>query len=356
MKVLSIIIPSYNMEAYLPKCLESIVGNEDFRRANVKWREVLLPELDIVVVNDGSKDRTSEIAHEWELRFPEIIRVIDKPNGNYGSCINAALPVLNGVFVKVLDADDTFDVNGLEGFVEMLRSIVSDPGPELVLSDYEVVNECDCAIECHTYDFPVGCRFDVVRLGQNKAYLPMHAFTYRVTMLRGVGYNQCEGVSYSDTEWIWLPISGVREIVYYKGVVYRYLRGRDGQTMDPAVFARNYQMTMRVVLHALFWLKTFQGYVSNETHLYVQKLLKAHAEGLFRRYIFMFKCRDERELRSFDDTLRRDFPECYEQLNDAIYSRRLKYHFIRGFRHNSFRRIPMELICRLYSRIVSRKS
>lgn len=93
MKILSIIVPSYNMEAYLPKCLGSLeVARE------------LMEQLEVFVVNDGSKDRTSEIAHEFEVRYPGVFRVIDKPNGNYGSCINAALPLCTGVFVKVLDA------------------------------------------------------------------------------------------------------------------------------------------------------------------------------------------------------------------------------------------------------------
>ena len=85
-KTLTIIVPSYNMEAYLPKCLGCLVIDD----------KELLQKLDIIVVNDGSKDRTSEIAHEFESRFPGVFRVIDKTNGHYGSCINAALPHVSG--------------------------------------------------------------------------------------------------------------------------------------------------------------------------------------------------------------------------------------------------------------------
>ena len=71
-KQISIIIPTYNMEAYIGKCLDSL----------------LIPEFDaveVLVVNDGSKDRSSEIAHSYADRYPGSIRVIDKPNGNSGS-------------------------------------------------------------------------------------------------------------------------------------------------------------------------------------------------------------------------------------------------------------------------------
>ena len=65
-KILSIIIPSYNMEAYLPKCLKSLIISD----------ERLFDKIDVVVVNDGSTDHTSEIAHGFE--YPGVFRVIDK--------------------------------------------------------------------------------------------------------------------------------------------------------------------------------------------------------------------------------------------------------------------------------------
>lgn len=101
------------MEAYIGKCLDSL----------------LIPEFDaveVLVVNDGSKDRSSEIAHSYADRYPGSIRVIDKPNGNYGSCINAALPLATGRYIKVLDADDTFDTAAFSSFVRLLPSISDD--------------------------------------------------------------------------------------------------------------------------------------------------------------------------------------------------------------------------------------
>ena len=72
-KILSIIVPSYNMEKYLPKCLGSLVVAPE-----------LMERLEVFVVNDGSKDRTSEIAHEFASKWPNTFRVVDKSNGHYG--------------------------------------------------------------------------------------------------------------------------------------------------------------------------------------------------------------------------------------------------------------------------------
>ena len=90
-KLLTIVIPAYNMEKYLDRCLSSlIVGDEKMQH------------LEVLVINDGSKDRTSEIAHTYEDRFPGTIRVVDKENGHYGSCVNRGLEEARGTFIKVL--------------------------------------------------------------------------------------------------------------------------------------------------------------------------------------------------------------------------------------------------------------
>ena len=93
-KLLTIIVPTYNMQDYLRHCLDSlIVSNE--------WLDL----LEVLVINDGSKDKSSEIGHEFEMLYPNTFVVIDKENGNYGSCINKGLEIATGKYVKVLDSD-----------------------------------------------------------------------------------------------------------------------------------------------------------------------------------------------------------------------------------------------------------
>ena len=79
-KILSIIVPTYNMEKYLQNCLDSLLLSEK-----------QMQDYEVWIINDGSKDRSSEIAHSYELRYPDTFRVVDKNNGNYGSCINCGL-------------------------------------------------------------------------------------------------------------------------------------------------------------------------------------------------------------------------------------------------------------------------
>ena len=102
-KILSIIIPSYNMEAYLAKGLDSVLSIDN------------PSPLDVIVVNDGSKDGTLEIARSYATRFPGIVNVIDKENGHYGSCINAGLKIAQGKFRK---ADEATKAKELEAYKE----------------------------------------------------------------------------------------------------------------------------------------------------------------------------------------------------------------------------------------------
>ena len=115
-KILTIVIPTYNMEKYLDKCLTSLV---------IEDRE-LMKQLEILVVIDGSKDRSSEIAHAYQVRYPQTFIVIDKENGNYGSCINRGLKEAAGKYIKVLDADDCYNSKSLQQHLELLRIVDVD--------------------------------------------------------------------------------------------------------------------------------------------------------------------------------------------------------------------------------------
>ena len=95
MKLLSFAIPCYNSEQYMEKCIESIlIGGED---------------VEILIVNDGSKDRTAEIADAYEAKYPTICRAIHQENGGHGEAVNAGIRNATGRYFKVVDSDDWVD-------------------------------------------------------------------------------------------------------------------------------------------------------------------------------------------------------------------------------------------------------
>ena len=230
-KVLTVIIPSYNMETYLPTCLRSLVVDSE-------WMD----KLDVVVVNDGSRDRTSEIAHEFERKYPNTFRIIDKPNGNYGSCINAALKGIKGKYVKVLDADDSLQNENLVAYLKFLEQCEC----ELVLSDYVEVDAKDIVTYEFKYDIPVDKVTNVVDLLRSYRYVPMHTIAYKSSILDNFVYHQTEGVSYTDTQWTILPMVRVKNVKYFPQKVYRYLVERSGRTMDQTIQIKNAWMYAKI--------------------------------------------------------------------------------------------------------------
>ena len=95
MKYISFAIPCYNSEEYMEKCIRSLLTSGE--------------DVEIIIVNDGSKDKTSEIAHAYREKYPNIIKVVDKENGGHGDAVNSGLSSATGKYFKVVDSDDWVD-------------------------------------------------------------------------------------------------------------------------------------------------------------------------------------------------------------------------------------------------------
>lgn len=240
-KLLTIIIPSYNVSAYLRKGCESLNLPEYHDR------------LEVLIINDGSKDNTSEIGHEFENRYPGTYLVIDKSNGNYGSCVNRGLAEASGTFVKIMDGDDSFDKDGFADLIHTLEKFEDeDTGVDLILSR---VDRIDASGKRWPVDIklgdkgiiPVGKSFDLNELNSDVA-ISMAMMTYRRSVFSRFSYHQTEGVSYTDNEFRILPMVYVRKAYAIPAIVYLYLVGRNGQTINPDTFAANLGVIMDLTM------------------------------------------------------------------------------------------------------------
>lgn len=222
-KILTIVIPAYNMEKFLPYCLDSLsIGQR-------------LENVEILVVNDGSTDQTSAIAHKYEKRLSGMLRVIDKKNGNYGSCINRGLKEATGKYIKILDSDDSFNTDNFSLFI----SFLVDEDADLIVSDFDIVDENRRINKSIHYNLPAGTHF-IEDICTEPAFMEMqmHGVTYRRDLLLQLEYVQTEGISYTDHQWITTPMIAVKTVSYFSKPLYQYLVGREGQTMNPEVKAR----------------------------------------------------------------------------------------------------------------------
>lgn len=276
-KLLSIIIPTYNMEALLPRCLDSLLVKDSLER------------IEAMVVNDGSKDGSLAVANSYKERFPDSVTVIDKPNGNYGSTINAALPVAQGKYVKILDSDDWFDSESLVKFLDRLESIDSD----MVITHFSTINE-DGSKEITKYNvygkepYEYGRTYsldDVLKDGYIRFFL-MHGLTYRTKMLRDMDYRQTEGISYTDIEWSCYPVFRAKDITFLDIDLYQYNLAREGQTMDPKVIARSLGQIQKMTLQLISFYSDYNISSLSETRLaFIKSYYANRIRLLYKTYL-----------------------------------------------------------------------
>lgn len=225
-KVLSVVVPTYNMEAYLPRCLDSVT------------REDVPDTLEVIVVNDGSKDRSLEIAKEYQAKRPDIISIIDKPNGHYGSCINAALKVATGKYFRPLDADDWFDTDALINFLKELEDLEVD----LVISNYICYRKTrTVSYLSRNVDYSkvyTKNNFKIFKQ-QNDNLFEMHAFTYNLDLLSKANLKLSEGVCYTDTQYVFFPLRYLKTFTFVNTTLYQYNTARDGQSISASVLKKN---------------------------------------------------------------------------------------------------------------------
>lgn len=322
-KILTIIIPTYNMEKYLRHCLDSlIVPNMD--------------KVEVLVINDGSKDSSSAIGHEYQDKYPQTFRVIDKENGNYGSCINRGLKEATGKYVKVLDADDSFETKSFSSYIDMLEKIDVD----MVLTNYIVVNEKGQVTSVHNYATLFSINNDVTEnfkdfISKNPHYhSQMHGITYNASVFDGLNYHQTEGISYTDVQWSFEPIINVKTIYYCPVNIYRYLLGRDGQTMQNQ--GKHIKQLIVVVKNMLqfFSDNNLKDYEDNSFFKY-QIFLQL---GAIYNSCLYYNAFPKQILLDFDDYLRNTYPYFFKETS-SLEEHHL--HLVKMWRKNNRQRLPL---------------
>lgn len=300
-KVLSIIIPMYNMENYIGKCLQSLLDIPT----------ECLESIDIIVVNDGSKDQSLRIATSYQKKYPEVIRVIDKENGNYGSCINAGLAKALGTYVKVLDSDDYFSSVGLSAILEKISSI---PVMDMIITDFDIINANDEITNHVSFHLKKEKCLLLNDIWKKISDIQMHAIIYRTELFKEINYHQTEGISYTDQEWCYYPMVKIQTVYYVNNVLYKYLLGREGQTMSENVLKKKIS-DLEIVANKM--LKHFslldKNKLSRERYLLLRKRILVRYKDIYRLYLIGFK-KEEFDAKAFDEL------DSFVKQNKDIYS------------------------------------
>ena len=209
-KVLSIIVPMYNMEKYISKCLTSVI----------------LPEksdmYEVLIINDGSND-------------------IDKENGGYGSCFNKGKELAQGKYIKLLDSDDFFDNNILPVYLDILSAssfdiVVNDciKYDDILKQKLGYYKECNIAAG-ELFNIDIGVMDGIF----------IHHFAFKKDLLSNC---TCpEKTLYTDGFISSCAVSNASSFFYTKLPIYNYRVNREGQSVTPLISRMKYNDYLRVL-------------------------------------------------------------------------------------------------------------
>ncbi len=223
MKVISFIIPAYNSETFLNKCIDSMVSVDS----------ETLKLMEIIVVNDGSADSTEAVALEYKERFPDVVNVVTQTNKGHGGAINSGVSVANGRYFKVIDADDWVFTENLNTFVQKLASCQSD----VVLTHHQTLDISNGEIKewkCYPDDFDKEYLFSeiIAVFSKFESSLSFHGITYNTSFYKSFDYQLSEHIFYEDHEYAAFPCCYAQTLTCLDMFIYNYRIGDINQSVS----------------------------------------------------------------------------------------------------------------------------
>lgn len=238
MKRISFAVPSYNSEDYLCHCLDTLLTGGE--------------AVEIIIVNDGSTDKTAAIADEYAAKYPTIVKAIHKENGGHGSGVNRGLQEATGIYYKVVDSDDWVNEQALKKLLDTVEKHLEEEClPDLYFTNF---------IYDHAYDntrfvrhwrkkLPVNRFFSWDEVGSfyGAQVLLMHSLMYKTELLRQSQTVLPEHTFYVDNYFAYKPLPVMEKLFYLDVDLYHYFIGRPDQSVNMKNFTRRYDQQVRVM-------------------------------------------------------------------------------------------------------------
>ena len=196
----SVIVPIYNVEKYLEKCLESLVNQT-------------LKEIQIILVNDGTKDTSGEIAKKYQEKYPEKIISLEKENGGLSDARNYGIPHATGEYIAFLDSDDYVELDMYEEMYNLAQKEQSD------------MVECD-----FIWEYPNKSKQDIGTIYEGKKEMlekvRVVAWNKLIkrTLLEQAQISFPKGYRYEDVEFTYKLIPYLQKISFLKMPCIHYMQ------------------------------------------------------------------------------------------------------------------------------------
>lgn len=256
-KILTIVVPCYNVEEFIEKCLSSIVNTD------------VLNLLEVLIVNDGSLDNSVYHARKFEADYPQTFHVIDKTNGGHGSTINIGIQKATAKYFMVLDGDDWINSEELKKLVYNLSNIDVD----LVSFHYtRVVNGEKITIENNSRYFEYEKIYCFDKLNLKKMYFVLSSICYKTKILKDCKLTLFEKMSYVDLQYIIKPIVNINTVIFYNLNIYCYRLGHNNQSVNINNMLDRYNQHDTIIKDLVIFYNN-QNSMSKEKKIYIMNVL-----------------------------------------------------------------------------------
>lgn len=277
-KILTIVVPVYKVEQYINKCLDSLILSPG-----------LMEKMDVLVINDGTPDRSAEMSREYVKRFPGVFRQIDKENGGHGSVWNLGLKEAYGKYTRFLDSDDWLE--NLDLLLEKLEVCNAD----LVITPTLCHCPNDFLWKQEILDVEFGKvydadSFDWLHNRSHGNYVFHHSCTYKTEMFRQYLPLFLEKQPYDDMVLGAASKIGAKSLVAYDFILYHYLMDREGQSISLEVQRKNVNAKINTEKHTIRFVEEHPvDSASSKSLFFKEKLPKMYSFGYKDFFDFPYK-------------------------------------------------------------------
>jgi len=229
MKLLTITVPCYNSQDYMEKCIESLLPGGE--------------RLEIIIIDDGSKDNTGAIADAYAEKYPTMVKVVHQENGGHGEGINQGLAHATGTYFKVVDSDDTMSADFLP-FLDKLEECEAQGGVDLFVTNYYYVHTDGKGDRSINYSNALP-QNRIFTWAETKSFrlhqlLTIHSCTFRTEAMRKWNCSLPKHVFYEDNLMVCQTLPYIEKLYYMNVDLYRYWIGRPDQSVQKAVMMKRY--------------------------------------------------------------------------------------------------------------------
>ena len=232
-------------------------------------------EVEVLIVDDGSADRTAEIADQLEARYPGIVRAIHQPNKGHGGAVNTGIENATGLYFKVVDSDDKVKASAFKTILDKLReNHEAEEKIDLLISNFVYDKEGQAHKKVMEYRkvLPVGrmISWDEAKRFRKGQYILMHSVIYRTELLRECRLRLPEHCFYVDNIYVFNPMPYVKNLYYLDVNFYYYFIGRDDQSVNEEVMIGRLDQQARVnrIMFDYFSEGVSEGLIEKKSQLY----------------------------------------------------------------------------------------